>query len=127
MRDALGQAEHIVRRAGRLAPRDAGRGREVRTRRSSVRWFSWRDGFAGRRGRRWWVHIRWSIGSRHHVLFGLSTYKDDDDERCIDIGFWPFRWDIGLVVWPLSDDDICRIDAAVGASTTPTSGGPDDG
>lgn len=100
MSDPVKDAERIVRRAGRLAPHDGGRGREIRTRRTSLRWFSWLHGFAGRRGRRWWVHVRWTTFPKRRLLLGLYTYRDDDDERCVDIGLWPFLWEIGVADWP---------------------------
>lgn len=100
MPDALQQAERIVRRAGNLAPHDGGRGWEIRTDRTSLRWFSWRHGFAGRRGRRWWVHMRWTVFPTRSFLWGLYVFRDDDDERCIDLGLWPLRWEIGVADWP---------------------------
>lgn len=99
MGDPVKEAERIVRRAGRLAPTDGGRGRELRTKWTLVRWFSWRHGFAGHRGRKWWVHVRWSIGATDHVLLGVSTYEDEDGERCVDVGCWPFRWEWGVTAW----------------------------
>lgn len=102
--DAVKQAERIVRRAGRFAPTDGGRGREFRRRWTLVRWFSWRTGMAGHRGRKWWVCTRWSIASRDVLLWGVESYEDEDGDRYLNVGFWPFHWETVRTYMPRPKD-----------------------
>lgn len=40
----------------------------------------------------WVARVQISRGWRRDLLFGVASYIDGDDERTIDVGFWPFRW-----------------------------------
>ena len=121
--DPVKVAERLVARKGRLAPRDGGRGREVRGRWWVLRWFDWRSGTAYRRGRRWWTHMRWTVFPKGTFLLGLYVYRDESDgEWCIDIGLWPLRWECGITDWPRPDTRATDADEAGQTGGTATDG-----
>jgi len=82
-----------------LAPRDGGRGRELRGRWSAIRWFSWRYGTAWHRSPRTHVLLTWHLFYIEEVLFGLITFKDDDDDRNVRLGCWPLHFSLTWSPW----------------------------
>lgn len=99
MRRHREMAEHVdasMRWRERLVPQDGGRGRELRTTWTCVRWFAWDYGHASRRFRKRFVTLTWH-------LFGTDRiYKfdaDDDVEKNLHMGVWPLHLAFFWTTW----------------------------